>query len=401
MKHSLRAFVISLLLICSRSPLVGAESPAPVVKEDRSPAGALATTVSAVTGIAISPLLGTGAYGAYHWVKADTPEKKAALPWFAQISFWLPALLIVGACAAKDALGTAVPAGWKKPLDVLETVENKASGLVAAGAVVPFAMSTLSKLVVGKSVYVGGTASGLAMLGLGTIDLSWLLNILTVPFGVFMFAVVWMASHAINVLILLSPWGVIDGFLKGVRTALLGVLTITATLNPWLGAALSVVIIIVAYFVAGWSFRLTVFGTIFSWEFFTRRKSRFTPSRESNALFSASLLKKLGVPVRSYGRLSKTAQGDWLFSYRPWLIGSVKTVSVFPEQCELGRGLLFSTIREKDGTLFILPPRYRDHEEELVSLYAIPGGVRPAGVLKAWSALRDLFTGSSARVQAG
>ena len=359
----------------------------------------MATSISAVTGLAISPLLGTGAYGAYEYVRADTPEKKAALPWFAQITFWLPALLIVGICAAKDAFGAAVPAGWKKPLDVLETVENKASGLVAAGAVVPFTMATLSKLVVGKTAATGFMASGLAMVGLGTIDLSWLLNVLTVPFGICMFAIVWMASHAINVLILLSPWGVIDGVLKAARTALLGLLTITATLNPWYGALLSLVIIFVAYLVAGWSFRLTVFGSLFSWEFITRSKHRFTPAPSNNALFSGSLLTELKVPVRTYGRLSKVAAGRWSFSYRPWLVGEVKTVEIQPEACEVGRGLLFSTIREKDGTLFILPPRYRDHEEAMVSIYAIPGGVKPAGILKAWSSLKDLFTGGSARVQ--
>ena len=37
------------------------------------------------------------------------------------------------------------------------------------------------------------------------------------------FAIVWMASHAINVLILLSPWGAIDAALKSARTARLGV----------------------------------------------------------------------------------------------------------------------------------------------------------------------------------
>jgi hypothetical protein len=109
-------------------------------KGDRSPAAPIATAVSTVTGIAISPLLGTSAYGAYRWATAEGEAERASLPWYAQVKFWLPALLIVGVCAAKDALGAALPPGMKKPLDVLETIENKISGLVAAGAVVPATM---------------------------------------------------------------------------------------------------------------------------------------------------------------------------------------------------------------------------------------------------------------------
>ncbi len=107
---------------------------------DHSPAAPFSGALATVTGIAISPLVGTGAYGAYLWftVPGDAAETKAAarerLPWFARIKFWLPALLLAAACAANDTLGTVLPPGTKKPLDVLETVENKISGLVAAGA---------------------------------------------------------------------------------------------------------------------------------------------------------------------------------------------------------------------------------------------------------------------------
>jgi hypothetical protein len=70
----------------------------------------------------------------------------------------VPALALVGACAAKDSLGAVLPPGWKKPLDVLETVENKATGLVAAGAIIPFTMDGLSKLLVASAA--GGRDPG-------------------------------------------------------------------------------------------------------------------------------------------------------------------------------------------------------------------------------------------------
>ena len=57
---------------------------------DRSPAAPLSGALSTLTGIAISPLLGTGAYGAYQWLSAPTRQARAALPWYAQVKFWLP-----------------------------------------------------------------------------------------------------------------------------------------------------------------------------------------------------------------------------------------------------------------------------------------------------------------------
>ena len=126
-----------------------------------------------------------------------------------------------------------------------------------------------------------------------------MLNILTVPLGIAVFAVVWLASHAINALILLSPWGAIDAVLKGVRTALLGLITVTAMLDPWISVALSAVVILIAYLVAGWAFRLTIFGAIFSWDFLTFRKHRFQVAEKGeNLLFSSNTLTKQGVPMR-------------------------------------------------------------------------------------------------------
>ncbi|MFA5263422.1 MAG: hypothetical protein WC378_06315 [Opitutaceae bacterium] len=399
MKHLRFPIVIVCLLGVLLQPLAAASS-APEKKTDRSPGAAMANTLSTVTGVAISPLLGTGAYGAYQYFTATTPEKKAALPWFAKIGFWLPVLVIVGACAAKDSLGAILPPGMKKPLDVLETVENKASGLVAAGAVIPLSVDALSKLIVAHSQAPGLASSGFASIQVGVLHLSWVLDILTVPFGIAVFLVVWMASHAINVLILLSPWGAVDAALKGARTGLLGLLTLTATINPWVGAALSLVVILVAYLVAGWAFRLTVFGSIFCWDFLTVRKHRYAVSPGNDRLFTGAKLTELKVPIRTYGTLGRSSnEGHWVFAFRPWLVGARKEVEVASQGTEIGAGAFVSTLRDSSGTFFILPPRFRDHEQELVSAYGVPGGVQPAGLRKAWSALIELFTGR-ARPQA-
>jgi len=397
MKRFAPLVLVALIIGMIVTPLWAASSSASTTSSsNKAPGAAVATAVTTVTGMAISPLLGAGGYGAYQWMAAkknDIPVE--TLPWYAQVSFWLPALGLVGFAAAKDSLGTVVPPGLKKPLDVLETIENKASGLVAAGAVVPFTMVALSDMIT-ANVPQETHHTGLAMLHLGAIDFSWLLNILTVPFGIAIFAVVWMASHAINVLILLSPWGAIDAALKGARTALLGLLTITATMNPWISAALSVVVIIIAYLVAGWSFRLTIFGTLFSWDFFTLRSRRFKVAPNDNKVFAGGNLPE--VPPRTYGRLRKTESG-LSFAYKPWLVLPEKTAMIPDAGLVVGKGLFFSTVlNEANETYLLLPPRYRGHEDALAAAYAL-SGVRPAGLRKAWGVLRELFGGSAGKVQ--
>jgi MFS family permease len=380
---------------------LAATAPAPAAtKGDKSPGAGIATAISTVTGIAISPLLGTAGYGAYQWSAAKDEAARAKLPWYAQPSFWLPALLIVGVCALKDSFGAAVPPGLKKPLDVLETVENKFSGLVAAGAVVPFAIDTVTKLVFDGGAMAARAPelvpSGVAAIQLAAVDFTWLLNLLTVPFGVAIFLLVWLGSHAINVLILLSPWGAIDAALKAARTALLGLVTLASTLDPWVGAVLSLAVIVVAYFVAGWSFRLTVFGGVFCWDFITGKKKKFVPAENDNAMFAGGGF--AGVPIRTYGRLVQRTGGGLEFVYRPWLVlpPRVARVPAEPKQLAVGEGALFSDIvDDAERTLFSLPPRYRGHEATVARAYLMGGGVKPAGLRKAWGALRELLGGKA------
>lgn len=396
MKRFAPLLLVALILGMVVTPLWAASSGASKSSSSRAPGAAVATAITTVTGMAISPLLGAGGYGAYQWMAAkknDIPVEN--LPWYAQVSFWLPALGLVGVVAAKDSLGAVVPPGFKKPIDVLETIENKASGLVAAGAVVPFTMVALSDMIT-ANVPPETHHTGLAMLHLGAIDFSWLLNILTVPFGIAVFAVVWMASHAINVLILLSPWGAIDAALKGARTALLGLLTITATMNPWISAALSVVVIIIAYLVAGWAFRLTIFGMSFSWDFFTLRNRRFKIAPNDNKVFAGGNLPE--VPPRTYGRLRKTESG-LSFAYKPWLVLPEKTAVIDDPSMHVGKGLFFSSVtNERNESRFLLPPRYRSHEEQFSQAYGLRG-VKPVGLRKAWSIIRELFGGAATETQ--
>jgi len=377
--------------------LWGAEKAKPAaLPAAKTPGLELAALATQVTGIAISPMLGVSAVGAYRWAQAHTETEKAALPWFAHPSFWALGLLLVCAVGAKDAFGATLPPGMKKPLDVLELIENKASGLVAAGAVVPSLVTLGSKLIMqnsGLAAHVELHSTGLAMLPVATFDTSWLLSILMVPLSVAVFAVVWLSSHAITVLILLSPWGAIDAVLKGARTALLGLVTATAWIDPVVGATLSVAIIILAYFTAGWAFRLTVFGSVFCWDFFTVRRKRFELLADNNLVFTGDEIE--GVPRRTYGRLHQAPEGDRLtLKYRPWLVLPERTVVVPREGLVVGRGVFYSEVLGHDAktdqnrTLLLLPPRYVGHEELFARTYHISGTCE-VGLRRAWSWIKE------------
>lgn len=346
----------------------------------------LARTIAKITGVAISPMLGVGTVGAWEYFSAPK-EKKATLSWYARPAFWIPALLLVALVACKDAFGTVLPPGLKKPVDVAETIENKISGLVAAGAFVPLVTSVFHGNAGNAQAILG---HGLNTMGLASIDLAPLLNILLVPFAMAAFVLVWLVGHAITVLILISPFGAVDAALKAARVSLMSLVTVTSFANPTAGAIFCVIIIILAYFLAGWSFRMMVFGSVFVWDFASFRNRRFKPAPSSNWMFTAREIEK--TPIRSYGKLARNESGELTFEYRPWLFLRQLTLTMPQVTYAVGRGLFYPEIMtlssegEKELSMLSLPPRYRSHEEEIARSYKL-SGVQDVGLLKGFKAI--------------
>ena len=116
--------------------------------EARLPGVDLAEGITEITGVAISPMLGVSAVGAWHYF--HTPEEnRDALPWFCHPVAWGIGSGILLLCLLKDVLGTGAPALLKKPLDVAELFENKASAAVAFSSHVD--VSTLSSCRIASS----------------------------------------------------------------------------------------------------------------------------------------------------------------------------------------------------------------------------------------------------------
>jgi len=389
---------LAAVVFVSTAPLLAQPAPEADAGTNRvsaparvTPGLAAAQAISTITGVAISPLLGVSAVGAWDYFKnlKVPPEQRRKLPWFAQPWFWIPGLALVGLVFLKDTLGTAMPTALKKPMDVLEAFENKLSALMAAGLFVPLIASVFGASVTGDGSWYQGT-------GMAAFDPAALWNVVTVPVAIFAFLVVWLVANVINVLILISPFGVVDAALKSARLFLLSTVAVTSFSNPYVGAAWSLVIIVICYGLSGWAFRMTLFGTVFGWDFISLRYQRFTPHEKANWVFLARAVDQ--APVRTFGKLTRGEAGEFVLAYRPWLILPRRTVTLPSGKYAVGRGLLYPEIVRLDSaferSLVTLPPRFLSHEEEATRIYGLEP-VRDIGLVKGfralWLWLKDRF----------
>ena len=389
---------ISIILIVAAGIFYALKAPAAMpaqvpAKTTPPPGVEIAKTLSTITGVAISPLLGVSAVGCYQYCKAETDEQRAKLPWFASPVFWVPAFLVIGLCFIKDTAGMALPTAAKKPLDAIEAIEHKISGLVATGAFVPIMVNLIH-----EANSTGGQPTlSLSSLGFAAMDFHWVYDTLMIPIAMAAFFIVFLASNAINILILLSPFTTVDSALKAFRGTILASVVGSAWINPWFGAAWALVILLISWLIAGWSFRLSHFGLVFLWEFFTRSKRRFHPDAKANHMFLSRKTEK--VPTRTYGRLSRNEKSELIFNYRPWLVLPQRTLTLPAGNYETGRGLFYSEILRVENnsakTVILLPPRYRGHEEQIARIYNF-AGTRDVGIRAAWAWFKSLFSSKTA-----
>jgi hypothetical protein len=176
----------------------------------------------------------------------------------------------------------------------------------------------------------------------------------------------------------------------------IGFITALNFINPMAAALLSVIIVVIAYFIAGWSFRLVVFGTVYTWDFFSFRRKRFKPEPTANWMFTARPIEK--TPIRTYGQLSKTEDGTLKFDYKPWLFLPAQSVTLPAGRYAVGRGLICPEIMTVDGektkSLLAMPPRYKSHETEIAQIYGIRE-VHDVGLLKGLKAIWNWVTGKT------
>jgi hypothetical protein len=387
MKRSLIYLFSALCATCLLCHPVDA-SPSVETAKTSTPGADLSAAVSQITGIAISPLLGMGTIGAVKYFRADA-RNRPSLPWFAQPWFWGPALFLALLCFAKDAGGPVIPTVLKKPLDLAEVFENKISGLIATGAIVPLALTIFHSM--------DSTSGLLSGAGFAAIDVSPLLNAMMVPVALAIYGVVWLVSHTVHILILISPFGIVDTALKSFRTGVLASVVASHWLSDTLGLVWAGCIIIVCALLSGWAFRLLIFGNAFAWDLISFRRRRFKPDLDGNTAFLARSFQ--GAPVRTLGKLEKSGAAKLMFRYRPWLILPERTVELPDGRYAFGRGVIYPALihLSPDGErdLASFPPRCRGHENQLAAIYDA-AEIRDTGIRAAWGWLKSCFGGKPA-----
>lgn len=374
-------FILCLvLLFCS--PLVAQELPSadPLnaataaassalgVNDVRLPGVGIAEGISEITGVAVSPLLGVSVIGAWTWWKTDA-QLRGKLPWYCQPLVWGIGLGLIGLCLMKDILGAMVPAIAKKPLDWIELFEDKASALVASTAFVPLVAIAMSQV---DRIH-REAASGVAMLPMASIaDSAMHTPWITVPVAVAAFLVVWLSSHAINVLIAFSPFGLVDTGLKLTKLGILAVVVGSATIHPWLGAAVALVLIAIGAMLAGWSLRLMIFGMLMGRDLILDHRAEASEAKEGAKAFLAR--RTSGVPARTRGVVVLDELGRPRFEWRTGFLGPKRSLPLEESSLVMCKGIVnpcLAAQRSEGNTrprsLLVLLPRYRGVEEALAA----------------------------------
>ncbi|MES2923961.1 MAG: hypothetical protein V4819_20580 [Verrucomicrobiota bacterium] len=380
--------VVVCLMLCGSSALAAAEMEAvpPAAKAEYVPGVALSQGITEITGVAISPLLGVSSVGAWRYWKASALER-TALPWYAQPWAWGTGFGLLALCFLKDSLGTTVPGLLKKPFDMVELFENKASALVASGAFVPLVAQEMARHLQAERAIQIPTAS-IASPGFAMIDMSWLM----VPAAVVAFLLVWVCSHAINVLIILSPFSTLDALLKLARTAVLLVVGLVYAIAPWLAAVLCLGIIAVAAWMAPAAMRLAIFGARYAADILLpwRGRKRATPHQPH----AFTLGRVAGLPPRTGGRIILLENGTAVFRYRRWCVLDERSIPLPEGPRHVEKGLLSPSLVQRtsggnETKVLLFLPRYRGHEETMVGHLKLHGVrehamARGLAAVKAW-----------------
>lgn len=352
-------------------------------EEGRLPGVGLTVAITEVTGVAISPLLGVSSVGAWHYFKTPA-EHRHRLPWFCHPAAWGIGMGLLLLVSLKDVIGTGAPVLIKKPLDVAELFESKASAAIASVGFMPFVADQVSRhfsaegAALPEAAVMAGQSGGLvaaAPLVLADAGISpmWLLT----PLLLIGFFVVWIVSHSVNVLILLSPFGFIDAGLKVFRLGVLASVAAISILQPVLGAILCLVIITFALFLAPWAFRLSMFGSVIAWDL-ARSLVWTSPAPKERVFGFLAHARGVRFPVRCRGWIDRGEDGELRFTRQSCLPGLKKQFRLArPPGIDLRRGLLCPSISRLDDEgqvakpVVLLLPRYRPHLEDIASDFGV------------------------------
>ena len=374
-----------LLLPCSQAraakPLNTPEYKSLVFKGE-----VLSREIAKTTGIALNPILCMSALGAYRYFSTEV-AKRATLPWHAQPMFWGSISFVLFLIFLKDSGKLALPKVLMVPLDAAETlIEKKGTALLALPLLFSLVYSgeyeqlhqvsqqAAALLVPVTQVAAAPEAAGATVSGPAS-------TILTLATVYILFGLVWVVSHALNMLILLSPFSLLDLFLATTRNTLAG--TIMLLSGTIYGTALALLTIAVSVWLFPRALRLVIFGTIVSFDLVVHRLSgrKIDPKSLASGIGAFTSCSIGPIRPRTYAVIGQQ-QGRLVVTARPFVLWPGKTfvTPIRVRDCALRPGLLSATIVWHDPAshegaetqIFRLRPRYCLAPEQVATALAMP-----------------------------
>lgn len=327
-----------------------------------------------LTGEAINPLFGVTVLGAWTWLAADE-DVRDLLPVYYQPEVWIPLACIILLMLFNSTLCEALPF-LKIPLNALGDIVNKAGAIAVLPLVIKMFADTVAAPADNAVAWLWGGmfpaayAAEAGAAGGAWLTFGWVIGAVV---GVLIYGAVWLTFNIIDVLILICPFPFIDASLKSFRLAVIGALYAANQVSPLLGAIFAGFIVGVSLLLAGWSFRLSLFGLVWSTDILLFRRA--DAGQTAVRAFASEGLVRMGVPMRSLGTLRVGADGELEFLWRPWLVLGVRrvTLGAASEYC-CGRGLVsLSLNRAGQGACCCLrlPPRYRGQADVFAAAYGL------------------------------
>ena len=326
-------------------------------KTAESRAGAITSGITQITGLAINPLLVLIVIGVLDW--QSLPEGATPLlhanPWF-----WGSLCALLAFSLGLRLLTPLIP-GFGKLLKGVILVEQKIMGLLTAGLLIPTIALTMENTGLTSSDHAQVAVAGI----FGTSGY--------VVAGLLIYSVVWVVSHVIDSLVLLSPFALIDATLLTMRGALLAILGVAYWIHPAISAGICCVLIVICFLIAGWCIRINILASTFAFDLLTLRCKWMRPNQWPIRVFITG---KSGLaPTRTRGLLERDPDGlrvRWRRFYWP-----IKRSTVLHRgSAKLVRGVVWSELYAESSpkvlVTLILPPRYFNHDQWITEHLEIP-----------------------------
>lgn len=348
--------------------------------------GSLAESISTTTGVAISPLVVMGALGAYKYCTTDEGSR-GGLEWFCHPAVWGLALGIGGLLLLKSTGKVIIPAPFVAPVDALDHfARHTAKPIAGICTAVPASMKAVAAFGALNQTQEGVMyASALPLDGIPGWGIATAITS-------FIFAVVWMSFNAVDTLVMLCPFGPVELISKLLKGFILVLIVAFAALSPVLALILCAVIILIATKVAGWAYRLTIFGFVLMYDLLMPGSARKRIDLSAPHAFVKCKAKK--IPARTYGRITNEPEG-LVFRYRPVFFAPTRKVVLPSTERYIVKGILMSgmndSVKTKQFCKASFPPRYKKQEEAIAANLRITD-IRDCSLIRGWKGFKLWFS---------